>query len=95
MNRTSIILALSGAALLLTGCGKQPDETKTVAEGGEVLPGSISDAMIDLDTSTAAPPMAPARPAPAKKASATPSEAAEAAAADAPGAAAQGSAQAE
>ena len=32
------------------------------AAGGEVLPGTVSDAMIDLDTSTATPPLEPVRP---------------------------------
>ncbi|MFN4136538.1 MAG: hypothetical protein ACK4G2_12880 [Novosphingobium sp.] len=93
MTRRSAFTVMCSVALLVGGCGKQPDDARTVAEGGEVLPGSISDAMIDLDTSTAVPPMAPAKPAPAKKASATPGEAA--AAADAPAAPAQGSAQTE
>ncbi|MFN3469290.1 MAG: hypothetical protein ACK4Z7_06260 [Novosphingobium sp.] len=95
MTRRSAFTVMCSVALLVGGCGKQPDDARTVAEGGEVLPGSISDAMIDLDTSTAVPPMAPAKPAPAKKASATPGEVADAPAADAPAASAQGSAQTE
>lgn len=48
--------------LLVAGCDKQAESTSEDAVTGEVLPGSISDAMIDLDTSTATPPMAPVIP---------------------------------
>ena len=51
-----------GAGLLVAGCDKQAVDTSGEAVTGEVLPGSISDAMIDLDTSTATPPMAPVKP---------------------------------
>lgn len=44
--------------LALGGCGKKADDKAATAAGGEVLPGSISDDMIDLDTSTASPPLA-------------------------------------
>ena len=47
-----------GLCLMAAACDKKADEATTSAAGGEVLPGSISDAMIDLDTSTASPPMA-------------------------------------
>lgn len=47
-----------GLCLMACACGKKADEAATSAAGAEVLPGSISDAMIDLDTSTASPPMA-------------------------------------
>lgn len=47
-----------GLCLLAAACDKKADEATTSAAGAEVLPGSISDAMIDLDTSTASPPMA-------------------------------------
>lgn len=47
-----------GLCLVAAACDKKPDEATTSAAGAEVLPGSISDAMIDLDTSTASPPMA-------------------------------------
>ncbi len=52
---------------LAAACGQKADEGNAVATTAEVLPGSISDAMIDLDTSTASPPMAPVRADPAKK----------------------------
>lgn len=44
--------------LLLAACGKgAPD--RQVQAGGEILPGSASDAMLPLDTVTSAPPLAP------------------------------------
>jgi len=62
------ILALSLIlGLTVTGCNKKADDSAAAAATGEVLPGSISDAMIDLDTSTASPPMAAVK-APAEKA---------------------------
>ena len=43
---------------VLSACGKgQPD--RQVQAGGEILPGSASDAMLPLDTVTSAPPLAP------------------------------------
>lgn len=47
-----------GLCLLAGACDKKADEASTSAAGGEVLPGTISDAMINLDTSTASPPLA-------------------------------------
>lgn len=57
MKRT----ALAGLALLLAGCG---DQTATPAEqggaaSGEVLPGSVSDAMIPLEQLESQAPLAP------------------------------------
>ena len=54
--------------LTLSGCDQKAEKSAETAAGGEVLPGSISDDMIDLDTSTAVPPLAPVKPAAAKKA---------------------------
>lgn len=65
-----------GLCLLAAACDKKADEASNSAAGGEVLPGTISDAMIDLDTSTASPPLAAVH---AEKKTATP-EASEAAA---------------
>jgi len=49
---------LAAAALLaLSACNKKP-ETQAQA-GGEILEGSISDAMLPLDTATSQPPLAP------------------------------------
>ena len=61
--------------LFAAGCDKTAQSTSTDAVTGEVMPGSISDAMIDLDTSTATPPMAPVKPtekAPVKSSSGDP-----------------------
>lgn len=82
-----LVLAL-GLGLLLGGCGKKAQDKGTTAAGAEVLPGTISDDMIALDTSTASPPMAPVH-VDKKKASAEASDAAEDAAPeeDAPAAA--------
>lgn len=65
MTTRSAAIAL---CLLIAACGQKADDANAVATTAEVLPGSISDAMIDLDTSTASPPMAPVRADPAKKA---------------------------
>lgn len=47
-------------ALLLTACKQEKADPNAKAAGGEVLPGSVSDAMIDLDKSTAIAPVLPA-----------------------------------
>lgn len=73
--------ALALCLLLVAGCNRQTDESKAKAQGGEILPGSISDDMIDLDTSTASPPLAPAKAAAGKKVT-TPEAAAASEAAD-------------
>jgi hypothetical protein len=62
--------------LALGGCGKKADDKAAAAAGAEVLPGTISDDMIDLDTSTASPPLAPARTEKKKAAAPSASEAA-------------------
>lgn len=67
----SLILGLS-----VTGCNKTADDSSDTATTGEVLPGSISDAMINLDTSTASPPMAPVKIVTEKAGAARSSEAA-------------------
>jgi len=72
------ILALSlVVGLTVTGCNKKVDDSTGAAATGEVLPGSISDAMIDLDTSTASPPMAAVKVSPEKAGAARSSEAAQ------------------
>lgn len=49
-----------GAALALAACnGSNKEDPNAHAAGGEVLPGTISDAMIDLEKSTAQAPLAP------------------------------------
>lgn len=56
MNKPVLILA-AAALLALPACSKKP-ETQAQA-GGEILEGSISDAMLPLDTATSQPPLAP------------------------------------
>jgi len=46
-----------GLLLALSGCGGQDSQAPKAAEG-EVLPGSVSDAMLPYDTATSAPPLA-------------------------------------
>jgi hypothetical protein len=56
---------VAGALALLAGChGQESPADKGTdrgakAAGGEVLPGSVSDAMIDLDGATGTPPLQP------------------------------------
>ncbi|HQS96065.1 MAG: hypothetical protein B7Y74_03320 [Novosphingobium sp. 35-62-5] len=64
MIRRPLTLAI---CLALAACNQQAEQGKAAAASGEVLPGSISDDMIDLDTSTAAPPLAPVKPSATKK----------------------------
>lgn len=56
MNKPVLILA-AASLLPLSACSKKPD-TQAQA-GGEILEGSISDAMLPLDTATSQPPLAP------------------------------------
>lgn len=44
--------------LALAGCG-QSETTEKAGAGGEILPGSASDAMLPLDTVRSQPPLAP------------------------------------
>lgn len=87
MNTRSLFLAVG---LLLAGCEKTANKGDGAAASGEVLPGSISDDMIDLDTSTASPPLAPVLPKAKESSSAKATSAAEPAEGEAaPAAAAQ------
>ena len=52
-----LIAALIGLAAL-AGCGDKKPAAQAQA-GGEILPGSVSDAMLPLDTATSQPPLAP------------------------------------
>lgn len=65
MPYTSVSLrpALLAMALAFTlaACGSEQADPNAKAAGGEILPGTISDSMINLDTSTATPPLAPTR----------------------------------
>lgn len=53
--RLACLIALP---LALAACGRNEPDTKAKA-GGEILEGSISDAMLPLDTVRSQPPLAP------------------------------------
>lgn len=61
MNRC--LMTALAACVLLTGCGRKSDDSKAQAAGGEVLPGTVSDAMIDSDRSQAQAPLLAPSPA--------------------------------
>jgi len=48
---------IAAAALLLAACNSSKNEPAAKAAEGEVLPGSVSDAMLPYDTVTSAPPL--------------------------------------
>jgi hypothetical protein len=51
--------ALLAICFVLAGCGKAAEPPAGKAAGAQVLPGSISDAMLDLDQSQARPLLQP------------------------------------
>jgi hypothetical protein len=53
------VLVAAAVALALAGCGGGDKETAQGSAGGEILPGSASDAMLPLDTVRSQPPLAP------------------------------------
>ena len=53
-----LILALA-PLLLLGACGKSSAPQASSTASGEILPGSVSDAMLDTDRSQAQAPLAP------------------------------------
>lgn len=53
----AMALLLTPLVFGMTGCNRQTE--KQVQAGGEILPGSASDAMLPLDTVTSQPPLAP------------------------------------
>ncbi len=60
MTKPSLFVIGALLATLVLGtvaCKKQP--AQQVQAGGEILPGSASDAMLPLDTVTSQPPLAP------------------------------------
>ena len=59
MNR---IIALIALPLTLSCCGKGAETSPPNAAGAEVLPGSVSDAMLDTNQSRAQAPLVVARP---------------------------------
>lgn len=64
MNRVAIT-AVMLSALMLCGCNN--DASKQSVATGEILPGSISDAMVPEDQLTSQPPLAPQTARAAKK----------------------------
>ena len=78
---------VAGALALLAGCHGQEspaDKAGAKAAGGEVLPGSVSDAMIDLDGATGTPPLQPPPPVKADRVKADPVKTEASAPAEAP-----------
>jgi hypothetical protein len=68
MNKT-FRLAAPLTLLLLSACGEKGKDAAQGSAGGEVLEGSISDAMLPLDTVRSQPPLAQQSGAPGGKAS--------------------------
>lgn len=68
MNSAIRLTCLIALPLALSACGEKKAEDKASA-AGEILPGSISDAMLPLDTVRSEPPLAP-KPSPKVKAGA-------------------------
>ncbi len=66
----TLVLALA-PVLLLGGCGKSSTPQAGSTASGEILPGSVSDAMLDTDRSQAQAPLAPAARTAAAKADAS------------------------
>ena len=59
------VAALASVVLLalpLSACGKKDNENDKRTASGEVLPGSISDSMLPLETLTSEPPLAKVMP---------------------------------
>lgn len=54
----ALVALLAPMILGLAACNKGQTD-KQAAAGGEILPGSASDAMLPLDTVTSTPPLAP------------------------------------
>lgn len=73
MSRSFPLLKLAPMTilLLLGACGKSASPAAGSTASGEILPGSVSDAMLDTDRSQAEPPLAPAAHRAAAKADAS------------------------
>jgi hypothetical protein len=65
MNIRRRSLALIVPLLALSACGQ--DKPKESAASGEILPGSVSDAMLPEDRLTSQPPLAPMAARPGKE----------------------------
>jgi len=82
-------IAVAAILVMLAGCNKSATDKQGKA-GGQILPGSASDAMLPLDTVTSQPPLAPKQESgPGTTASEAPDAAASAAPAEAPAEAAK------
>lgn len=58
-SRALLLWSAPCLALALGACDKTPDHSAAKAAGGKVLPGTISDAMLNLDQSRARPLLQP------------------------------------
>ncbi len=58
MTKARLIAAALLLTLPLAAC-KKAEPPKQAQAGGEILPGSVSDAMLPMDTVTSQPPLAP------------------------------------
>lgn len=70
MTRTLPVLTfalMAGPLLLLAGCDSLSAPKAGPTARGEVLPGTVSDAMLNTDRSQAQPPLAPVAKSPADK----------------------------
>jgi len=86
MKRLPPMLVLAVVPLLFLGaCGKSSSPQAGAVAGGEILPGSVGDAMLDTSGSQAQAPLAPAALSAPAKADPDASASAPAPASDAPG----------
>lgn len=85
MPRSLALIALVLSAAALGACHRGADKQEGGKAGGEVLEGSISDAMLPLDTVKSQPPLAP-QAAASGKGAAQAGDTASAAASEAPAA---------
>ena len=59
MTRAAFLIPLLLPLLVLAACNKAPAPSATKAAGADVLPGTISDAMLNTDRSQAQPMLQP------------------------------------
>ncbi|GEO00158.1 hypothetical protein NSE01_19900 [Novosphingobium sediminis] len=77
---TRTVIAALAPLLFLGACGKSSGPQAGSTASGEILPGSVSDAMLDTDRSQAQAPLAPAAHTAAKVDAGASADAADAAA---------------
>jgi hypothetical protein len=58
-RRTILPLTALGLAVLLAGCQSENKTKASGPAGGQILPGSTSDAMLPVDSLRSQPPLAP------------------------------------